>query len=95
MKRDRAESPGNSVSKPGLNNTLAVGGYDAYFGTYEVNEVAGKVTHTLIGSISPANVGITVARDLRVHGDQLIIQIETTTTEGEAVIRTLTWKRMN
>ncbi|MDP4262799.1 MAG: lipocalin-like domain-containing protein [Bacteroidota bacterium] len=96
MKRER--SPDNLLSQPsysGQNNTVAVGGYDAYFGTYEVNEQTGKVAHTLIGSINPSNIGITVSRDLRVNDDKLIIQLETTTTGGEPITRTLTWKRVS
>lgn len=95
MKRDRTGNPGNSISYSGINNTMAVGGYDAYFGTYEVNEESGTVAHTLIGSVTPANIGITVSRNLRVIDDQLIIQLETTTPEAEPIIRTLVWKRIS
>ncbi|MCB0688265.1 MAG: lipocalin-like domain-containing protein, partial [Saprospiraceae bacterium] len=88
MKRDRSvlqEIPSYS----GSNNTVATGGYDAYFGHYEVNEETGKVKHTLLGSIHQGNIGMSVNRDLRVMDDQLIIQLETTTFDGEAIIRTL------
>jgi len=95
MKRDRSEIVTAQISGTGSNNTNAVGGYDAYFGTYEVNEDTGKVIHTLIGSITPANVGMTVSRDLRVTGDQLTIQLETTTLDGVPILRTLTWKRIS
>lgn len=92
MKRDRsainlAESAGTA------NNTVAVGGYDAYFGTYQVDEKTGDVAHTLVGSISPANIGKTFARSLRIHGDILILQLQTQTAVGEPVTRTLTWQR--
>lgn len=90
--RDNAESP---IMHSGQNNTSASGSYDAYFGTYEVDEQTGKVSHTLIGSVNPANIGITVSRDLRVNEGQLIIQLETTTPDGERITRTLTWKRIN
>jgi hypothetical protein len=95
MKRDRTEDAEGPVSYSGQNNTVAVGGYDAYFGTYEVDEETGKVAHTLIGSITPANIGITVSRDIRADNNKLIIQLETTRPEGEAIIRTLTWKRLS
>ena len=95
MKRDREENAGEQVFYSGQNNTSAVGGYDAYFGTYEVDEQTGRVVHTLIGSITPANIGITVSRDMRVDGDNLIIQLETTRPDGEAITRTLTWKRLS
>ena len=94
MKRDRTGNLPENLSYSGQNNTSAVGGYDAYFGTYQVDELSGKVAHTLLGSISPANIGIKVSRDLRVNDNQLIIQLETTTMEGEAITRTLVWKRV-
>ncbi len=69
----------NPPTHSGQNNTIAVGGYDAYFGTYEVNETTGKVSHTLIGSITPANIGITVSGvDMRATENNLTIQLETT-----------------
>ena len=95
MKRDRTETITTQISNTGSNNTNAIGGYDAYFGTYEVNEDSGKVAHTLIGSITPTNIGIKVSRDLRVIEDQLIIQLDTTTLEGVPITRTLIWKRIN
>lgn len=95
MKRDRTETEITALYGTGSNNTNAVGGYDAYFGTYAINEDSGKVAHTLTGSITAANIGMTVFRDLRVIGDQLIIQLETTTLEDIPITRTLIWKRIN
>ena len=95
MKRDRSDNPANQVFYSGQNNTSAVGGYDAYFGTYEVNEQTGKVAHTLIGSLTPSNIGITVLRDLVVNDNKLTIRLETTTPEGEPITRTLIWKRIS
>ena len=94
MKRDRSDDSVRQAIVAGRNNTSAIGGYDAYFGTYKIDEETNLVAHTLIGSISAANVGMTVYRSLRVEGDKLTIQLDTTTHEGEAVTRTLTWKRI-
>ena len=95
MKRDRKLDHSSITTHTGQNNTSAVGGYDAYFGTYEADEKTGKVQHTLIGSVTPANIGMIVSRDLRVNENTLIIQLETSTREGEAIIRTLTWSRIS
>lgn len=92
MKRDRSDQPAVE-SHSGTNNTIAVGGYDAYFGTYEVNEETGRVNHTLTGSINEENIGLSVWRDMRVVENQLIIQLDTTTINGESVTRTLIWER--
>jgi len=95
MKRDRTIDTVNETFSTRQNNTAAMSGYDAYFGTYAVDEETGLVSHTIIGSIMPANVGITVLRGLRVDENELTIQLETTTTQGEPVTRTLTWKRIS
>jgi hypothetical protein len=95
MKSNRDGSAPRQPVHSGQNNTVASEGYDAYFGTYMVDEETGKVAHTLIGSVTPANIGITVSRDLRANGDQLIIQLDTTTPDGEPITRTLTWKRIS
>lgn len=95
MKRDRTEASGQPVFGAGQNNTSAVGGYDAYFGTYVVDKRTGTVAHTLVGSITAANIGMTVYRDLKVENNRLTIQLETSTPEGEGVVRTLVWERIS
>jgi hypothetical protein len=95
MKRDRTSEATGETFTTGQNNTAAMSGYDAYFGSYAVDERTGQVSHTIIGSIIPANVGKTVLRTLRVDQNKLTIQLETTTTEDEPITRTLTWKRIS
>jgi len=94
MKRDRSATAITQATSAGQNNTSAIGGYDAYFGTYKVDEETNLVAHTLVGSINPANIGMTVYRDLVVEGDKLTIKLDTTSQDGEAVARTLIWKRI-
>lgn len=95
MKRERTQQSAPAPSQQGQNNTMAIGGYDAYFGTYEIDRTNGEVLHCLQGALAADNVGITVSRTIRVDNDQLEIQLETTTTEGEPITRTLTWERTN
>jgi hypothetical protein len=95
MKKDRSTESITQATSAGNNNTAAIGGYDAYFGTYEIDEKTNQVAHTLIGSINPANIGITVYRSLQIKEDQLIIKLDTTTLEGEPITRTLTWKKIS
>ncbi len=94
MKRDRSNESSSESSIAGQNNTGAVGGYDAYFGTYEVEEVSGNVIHRLEGALTIENIGIEVSRNLQVENDRLVIQLDTSTTAGEPVTRTLTWQRI-
>jgi len=95
MKRDRSDAPAEAApGGPAANNTRARGGYDAYFGTYSVDDAQGTVTQTLLGALSPENVGQTVTRKLTVTGDRLTIALETTSGDGQPVVRTLLWTRV-
>lgn len=94
MKRDRSRTSDIVAPSVGKNNTGAVGGYDAYFGTYSVDDNTGEVVHQLEGALTAENVGIRVSRTLTVTGNNLVIQLETTTLDGEPITRTLTWERV-
>ena len=94
MKRDRADATDVGSGTMGQNNTAAVGGYDAYFGTYSVDDSSGEVLHRLEGALTQENVGIEVSRTLTVDGNSLVIELETTTLDGESVTRRLTWERV-
>ena len=50
------------------------GGYEAYYGTYEVNELAHTVTHHVQGSLVRALVGKDVTRVYRFADGQLILK---------------------
>jgi len=92
MKRDRSVvAPDGPYGGP--NNSRARGGYDAYFGTYTVDDAHGTVTQHLLGALSQENVGAILTRAMEVQGNTLIIQLQTNHPDGTAVTRTLTWKR--
>lgn len=69
-------------------------GYDAYFGTYKIDEKTGTVTHHLEAALWPGDVGKDIDRHFTLSGDQLTITFNTTTGEGVKVMRTLIWERM-
>jgi len=100
MKRNRSpEEPaapesavtGGHTAAP--NNSRAQGGYDAYLGTYTVDDSRGTVTQRLLGALSVENVGLVLTRAMTVDGDQLTIALETAAADGEPVTRTLVWRR--
>ena len=93
MRRNRSgDVPDGSGG--GKNNSRAQGGYDAYFGTYTIDDEKGTVTQRLLGALSSENVGAVLTRAMDVQGDLLVIRLETTAAEGTAVTRTLTWQRV-
>jgi hypothetical protein len=93
MRRDRSVDvpEGPSAAK---NNSRAQGGYDAYFGTYTIDDEQGTVTQHLLAALSRENVGAVLTRAMDVQSDTLVISIETTAADGTAVTRTLTWRRV-
>jgi hypothetical protein len=94
MKRDRSRAENVAQPTEAKNNTVAVNGYDAYFGPYTIDEIAGTLTTHLEGSISPANVGSIYVRDVRLVDNELIIQLPTIAVDGTAITRTNTFSRI-
>lgn len=47
--------------------------YDAYFGTYEIDEARHVVTHHVEGELRPNYVGAAYARRYQVDGDRLLL----------------------
>ena len=93
MRRDRSvDVPDGPASAK--NNSRAQGGYDAYFGTYTVDDTKNTVTQHLLGALSREHVGAVLTRAMQVQGNTLVIRLETTVGEGVAVTRTLTWYRV-
>lgn len=92
MKRDRSATVAAPVVTT-QNNTTALGGYDAYFGTYEVDETSGDVRTSLVGALSPVHVGTTMIRNMKVEDGILVIRLNTTAPDGTVVHRTLKWER--
>lgn len=100
MKRSRGASGpspaaggGTSAAAAGANNSSAMDGYDAYFGTYDLDLRSGTITVALEGSVVPANIGLRFTRDVRVTGDRLSIRLATTAADGTPITRTLTFER--
>jgi hypothetical protein len=93
MKRDRAaaSAPGEPAAP---NNSRAQGGYDAYFGTYTVDDASGTVTQRLVGALSGENVGQVLRRVMEVSGDTLVIRVDTAAPDGTPLVRTLRWRRI-
>jgi hypothetical protein len=93
MKRDRSVVV-DAGAAPAMNNSRAKDGYDAYFGSYTIDDAASTVTQELDGALSKENVGFVLTRGMTVEGDELTIELKTTSIGGEPVTRTLRWKRI-
>jgi hypothetical protein len=89
---DECQTAATTKGTPDTAQTVL--GYDAYFGTYKINEQAGIVTHHLEAAIFPGDIGKDIERHFAITGDQLTISFHTTTRDGVKVTRTLVWERM-
>jgi hypothetical protein len=58
----------------GLNNDYVKNGYEASFGSYDVDDAAHTVTHHVQGSITDVLIGKDLPRAFQLSGKQLIIQ---------------------
>ena len=79
---------------PPTDNSQSVNGYDAYFGTYAIDEANHKVTHHLEGALAAADVGKNLVREYQISGDKLTIIVRGNSAAGRQ-IRTLTWERVH
>ena len=94
MRPDRpmAIDCGTSIAAPS-ENSQSVNGYDAYFGTYTIDETSHTVTHHLEGALAAADVGKNLVREFRLSGGKLTIIVRTSSPK-EKQIRTLIWERV-
>jgi len=93
MRRDRAKAIGAPSNPQDANNPRVVLGYDAYFGTFTVNESAGTITHHVEGSLFPEDLGKDFTRLFKLEGDTFTLSFTSTSPEGVAVTRTLLFRR--
>lgn len=69
-------------------------GYGAYFGTFEVDEKAGIVTHRVQGALNPNWEGSAQRRRFRISGDKLTLEPVDFQAAGNKRTRRLTWQRV-
>jgi hypothetical protein len=72
----------------------AVEGYIAYFGTYEVDEAEGYVTHYEQGDVFPNAVGTKQRRYFEIDGDRLVLSVPPVVLGGERMTARVVWERV-
>jgi hypothetical protein len=68
--------------------------YDAYFGTYSVDEVQRVVTHHVVGSLLPNWIGAEQRRSYEFSGNRLILTSTPMQYGGRQIIGRITWERV-
>ena len=69
-------------------------GYLGYYGRYDVDEKAGKVTHHVLGSWHPNWTGTDQIRQFRVEGERLSIATPPVTSGRRSRRTHLVWQRV-
>ena len=92
MRQDRTGPISAPSNADDAKNPRIVLGYDAYFGTFDVNESRGTITHHVEGSLFPEDLGKDFTRQLAIEGDRLTLTFTSPSSQG-AITRTLVFRR--
>jgi hypothetical protein len=93
MRMWRTASIAQPANTEDATNPRVVLGYDAYFGTYTVNETEGTVTHRVQASLFPEDLGKDFVRLFTLDGDTLTLSFTSPSAGGSKITRTLTFRR--
>lgn len=72
----------------------AFDGFQAYFGTYEVDEAKQTVMHHIVGSLFPNWEGTSQTRLVELSGNRLTLSTPPMTEVGMTVLAVLVWERI-
>lgn len=70
-------------------------GYNAYFGRYEIDTIAGVITHHAVGNLYPNGIGTVRHRFFRLAGDTLTLTTPPMRLGHDAAVGTLVWLRIH
>jgi hypothetical protein len=69
--------------------------YYAYYGTFEVDEMAHVVTHHVVGSLLPYETATNLKRDVSVTEEMLSLLTPAREDGGKTTFNRLVWKKVN
>jgi hypothetical protein len=69
-------------------------GYNAYYGRYEVDVVAGLIVHRAVGNLYPNGIGTERRRFYNLADDQLILTTPPMRLDSAETIGTIIWQRI-
>jgi len=93
MRQDRRDPISVPSNPADAKNPRIVLGYDSYFGTFDVNEAEGTITHHVEGSLFPEDLGKDFKRFFTIDGDSFTLRFTSKSPEGSEVTRTLRFRR--
>jgi Lipocalin-like domain len=95
MKIDRPKFASDDPSKGTREEILAAfDGSASYFGTYDVDEKDGTVTHHVKGSLFPNFIGQALVRYYQFSGNRLILHPPSQIVEGKKFTAEIIWEKI-
>jgi hypothetical protein len=94
MRQGRAQAISVPSNPQDAKNPRIVLGYDSYFGTFQVNERAGTITHHVEGSLFPEDLGDDFVRSFSIEGDTFTLSFTSKPPDGPDLTRTLRFRRL-
>jgi len=70
-------------------------GYQAYYGTYDINEKEKTISHLVEGSVFPNLVGHTLKRYYEIAGSRLTLSTPPMLMSGQSVTVILIWEKLS
>lgn len=94
MDRRRPKFSGNDKSQGTPEETKsAVVGYEAYFGSFEIDEENNSITHHVEGALFPNWIGTDQLRFYEFNNGNLILTTPKIPYSGTTLVGVLTWER--
>jgi len=87
VSKDHYKGTGEEIRK-------AFEGYQAYFGTYSIDEKESSITHYVIGSVFPNLTGKPIKRFYELDGSTLTLKTPPMKMGGEIVTGILVWTKL-
>jgi hypothetical protein len=94
MRHGRVQAITTPSNPQDATNQRVVLGYDSYFGTFQLNESAGTITHHVEGSLFPEDLGKDFVRSFTIDGDTFTLSFTSKAPDGADVTRTLRFRRL-
>src|SRR5262245_32669297 len=94
MRLGRAQAITAPSNPQDASNQRVVLGYDSYFGTFQLDESAGTITHHVEGSLFPEDLGKDFVRSFTVDDDTLTLSFTSKSADGSDVTRELRFRRV-
>jgi hypothetical protein len=94
-----AGAPAGTISRadflklPAADRAVWFEEYYAYYGTFEIDEMAHVVTHRIVSSLLPYETATVLKRDVSINGDMLSLLTPPRDDGGKMTFNRLVWKK--